>query len=871
MSARYYCLLFVVTLPLVAGWAVSSEPAPDAKEKGADKAPPQHTDASGDPLPPGVVRLGSTRLFHPEANFLTFSPDDKLLASVDSSGGLCVWEVSSGKELQHFKTVPYRGWSGFWVPAAFSADGKLVALGCADQTVRVWETATGKELHKFAGLPGLMSQLTFHPHGRYLAAGGKGAVQVWDLSGKKAAESRGDFTGVHALAHSPDGKTLSAVAYHREGKENSFKMIFHRWDADSGKELTRRELGLLSYNGALAPDGSVFALPAVGGQAISLRDPATDEERCRIDLKAYGGGYPSLSADGKSLTATSHDGTVRVWGTAGGKLRHEFKGLSTRIERLALSTDARLMALTGRADGAIHLFDVAKGKELHAFGGHRGGRLTVAFAPDGKTVLTVSRDGGRMQPVSAWADWSLRQWDPVSGTELRVMAENLGGEVHWTCFSDDGRLLATVTHDATLRLWDTATGEELRRWKVPTREQTINRDKYHSENIWHPSFAPDGKSLLAASQAKIHRWNVGTGEELPALNIPDGEELSTVRPGPDGRTLLGFTGIRSPTRMQLLDATSGRLIRTVGTAHGTLVAHAFSPDGRTLAVVDQTPAAETGVGVALWEVASGRERGLLKDTGWAGALAFSPDGKLLAVGGQDVVRLYLPASGREIARVDAYQGRVDSLAFSPDGKWLAVGGSANTALVCDVAALTAGKIPEAAQPTAKELDSLWGDLNGADGAKAYRAVTRLAAAGKESTPFLKERFKAEPAPDERRIARLIADLDDPSFEVREEATAALARLGKKAEAALTRALEKTESTEVRVRAKRLLEKINDPLSPLPSEELVKLRMLEVLTKSGTPEARDLLKELAKGDPEARLTQEAKAALDRLAQRRPGKP
>src|SRR6516165_4953041 len=103
MSARYYCLLFVVTLPLVAGWIVSSEPALDAKEEAADKARPRRTDASGDPLPPGIVRLGSTRLFDPDAHFLTFSPDGKLLASVDSSGGLCVWEVSSGKELQHFK------------------------------------------------------------------------------------------------------------------------------------------------------------------------------------------------------------------------------------------------------------------------------------------------------------------------------------------------------------------------------------------------------------------------------------------------------------------------------------------------------------------------------------------------------------------------------------------------------------------------------------------------------------------------------------------------------------------------------------------------------------------------------------------------
>jgi HEAT repeat protein len=177
-------------------------------------------------------------------------------------------------------------------------------------------------------------------------------------------------------------------------------------------------------------------------------------------------------------------------------------------------------------------------------------------------------------------------------------------------------------------------------------------------------------------------------------------------------------------------------------------------------------------------------------------------------------------------------------------------------------------MPEVAKLTAKELDAAYDDLKGGDGAKAYLAVARLAASGKESVPFLNERLKNDPAPDARRIAKLIADLDSESFEVREEATAALERVGSKAEAALTRALEKTESAEVRVRAQRLLDKFKDPLSPLPSAELVQLRVLEALANSGTAEAREFIKELAKGDPESRLTQEAKAALKRWDRRPP---
>ena len=213
---------------------------------------------------------------------------------------------------------------------------------------------------------------------------------------------------------------------------------------------------------------------------------------------------------------------------------------------------------------------------------------------------------------------------------------------------------------------------------------------------------------------------------------------------------------------------------------------------------------------------------------------------------------------------------VNSLAFSPDGKWLAVGGYANTALVCDLAALTAAKLPPAAKLTAKEGDALWDDLKSNDGAKAYQAVVRLGRSGKESLPFLKERLKGgiDADPNEKRIPQLIAELDDESFDKREAATAALERLAQKAEPALRRALETTQSAEVKIRAGRLLEKLKDPNALAPPEELVKLRLLEALANIRTPEARDILNELAKGNPESALTREAKAALKRWDRRSP---
>jgi hypothetical protein len=164
--------------------------------------------------------------------------------------------------------------------------------------------------------------------------------------------------------------------------------------------------------------------------------------------------------------------------------------------------------------------------------------------------------------------------------------------------------------------------------------------------------------------------------------------------------------------------------------------------------------------------------------------------------------------------------------------------------------------------SAKEVESLWKDLAGA-APKAYEAVWTLAAAPDQALPLLRGRLHPVPSVDGPHLTKLVADLDSDRFAVREDAARTLEKLGELAAPALTGALKAKPSPELRRRCELLLAKLE---SPPPPDILRGIRALEVLEQIGTSEALDVLKKLAKGAPEARLTREAKASLERLAQR-----
>jgi hypothetical protein len=161
---------------------------------------------------------------------------------------------------------------------------------------------------------------------------------------------------------------------------------------------------------------------------------------------------------------------------------------------------------------------------------------------------------------------------------------------------------------------------------------------------------------------------------------------------------------------------------------------------------------------------------------------------------------------------------------------------------------------------AADREAAWTDLASADAARAYQAILALAA-DPGCGAFLRDRMKpAAPAP-AAEVRKLVAALDDPVFEKRERATAGLKSFGEAADAELREALKGVLSAEQRRRVEAVLAPRG--LTEDDPEGLRALRCVEVLERSGTVDAREVLGGLAKGAAGSRLTGEAAAALRRL--------
>jgi hypothetical protein len=371
--------------------------------------------------------------------------------------------------------------------------------------------------------------------------------------------------------------------------------------------------------------------------------------------------------------------------------------------------------------------------------------------------------------------------------------------------------------------------------------------------------------------------NSGAGPGLGLAFSPDGKTVATPVAGTNG----------DPSTLNLWDVASGREARRIELpAQPGILGFVFAPDGRTLATenMDWT--------VTLWEVASGKQRVRLGQpiaarrqasaydyvvidfNGAASssaapvtsvAIAFAPNGRTLAARGPDhSVRVWDVASGKAIGQMEGHNGTVLAVAPSADGKMLASGSSDTTILVWDFTRMRPAPRPQAALLPAKQVESLWADLAGADAARAYRSIERLVTALGQVVPLLRERLRPAEPVEAGKLEQWLADLGSDSFRRRQQATAALEKQGELAMPALSKLLAEQLPLETRRRVEQLLDKMTR--RPLTAEQLRLVRAVEVLEQLDTALARQVLTTLARGAVGALATREAQAALDRLKRR-----
>jgi WD40 repeat protein len=304
--------------------------------------------------------------------------------------------------------------------------------------------------------------------------------------------------------------------------------------------------------------------------------------------------------------------------------------------------------------------------------GHTKRVTDIAFSPDGKRL------------ASAGDDATVRVWDSATGKEMhRLNAHRF--IVQSVAFSPDGKWLASAGWDATVRLWEPNSGQMI---------HTLQASGFDQDIVYSVAFSPDSKKLVVVGQLvaaglnePILIYDVGSGKRERKLDSRITNGLFSVDFTRDGKM---FATAGFVEGISLWDFASGRLLKSLKN-DSSVTQLAFSPDGTMLASAGDDRM------IRFWDVRTGRElRKLEGHSGVAGngiaggqnvtTVAFHPNGKLLASAAafEKTVRLWDVRSGRELRALNGHSATVTRVAFHPNGKQFASAGEDGTVKLWDI-------------------------------------------------------------------------------------------------------------------------------------------------------------------------------------------
>jgi actin-like ATPase involved in cell morphogenesis len=284
---------------------------------------------------------------------VTFSPDDRTLASVADDGTLRLWDARTRFPLGAAMTGHTR-----WVHSVqYSFDGKLLVTASSDRTVRLWD-AVARRPHgrPLTGHTDLVFGAVFNKDATVVASVSDDmTVRLWDVATARplGPPLTGHTGWVRGVAFSPDGTVLATASHDR---------MVQLWSVAERKPLGEPLAGHLDAVGAVAfsPDGRLLASGA-GDNTIRLWDVQT--RRPLGDPIPFGAAWVNsvaFSPDGTILAVAGGQANVQLWHVASRQLAGEVATEhGTSVEGLAFSRDGTLLATAGER-GAMQVWQLRR-------------------------------------------------------------------------------------------------------------------------------------------------------------------------------------------------------------------------------------------------------------------------------------------------------------------------------------------------------------------------------------------------------------------------------------------------------------------------------------------------------------------------------
>ncbi len=747
---------------------------------------------------------------------------------------------SAGGTPRTGKLTKSTDWPGLpWRRVHLSPDAKTIAAEETNGPLSLWDVATGKCLHTYEGYRWHGDYpFVFSPDSRSMVVANwkdmAGILHHIDIATGKR-RTLGKHLAVMCLAVSPDNKRL-----YSGGSDSSVRC----WDIAAAKEVWKVKQWTTRM--ALSLDGRTLAVEVANApqHAIRFLDASTGRTRGADKLiaastllsLAYG-----PQSDALLVGACNRDDIAvktAIWDLGIGKERFRLPAYRVRC-----SPDGKTLA--GFQGRALQCWDLATGKPRYpdtARLGHTEAASAITYSPDGKLLASVGYDS------------TVRLWNVATSRLLHTFSVGASYYPAFVRFTPDGKQLIAGVEGATMRFWDVATGKETRllllrdagRWIAPLKKLHLSLDGKTLSTM--SSLQKDRTLLNRGCVRTIIRWDLEKGKPLSQpLQLHSNYHCDF---SAEGRVFLA-----DEKNIHEVPEADVRLAYPAGLYLALMspeLGLTFSPDGALAAaplridVREGDQFTQLPRGIQVWELATGQAVVRLPAKDFA-QLAFSPDSRTLVTVGPKDIQVWEIVTAKELYR-QPVPGHLTNrygcpLVFAPDGRTLATALEDTTIAIWDLSTI---RREGTAKPplTAKQQDVLWTDLAGKDAARAYAAIGELTARPEQTIALFRQRLRPVAHLPVESLQRAIADLDSAEFARREAASRSLAAMRPLADSALREALTKKPALEVRKRIESLLsERVVRALS---AETLRGLRAVRVLEQIGSTEACEQLKSLACG-------------------------
>ena len=551
-------------------------------------------------------------------------PNKEWVASSSREGGLVLWRVGTGAVVADWKSdvaVEVIRWS---------PDGSRIAGACRNGDLLLWrpEAEPEPELTECSD-QGFLA-LAWGPESRRVAVGTRdGRIRSLEMETREWVELAMLTEPISSLDWSPDGSELAVGTDYLK----LFRIAVVAGEASVVAEPEPARLRHLAWS----PDGRSIAGESLD-YSLSVVDAATGEER--VPLIGHYRFVKSVDWNPvrpELLASSSWDRTIRIW--------------DTEAERVSvvLPTLGQVHSVSWSGDGTRVVF--GDGKTV---------RICDALSPETPTlgapwhwvgqVAWHPEDPDRFLSVSG--DRTIRIWNRSQPEEEVNLYRGHGKGANEARWHPDGNFVASVSEE--LHLWQPETGETIRKWTIPGGKP--------ASCAW----SPDGELIATLTQDGIIRiWNAATGTET--------QNLGTATENGPGLRRAEIQWSHDGDRLAILEAEDS--IAIWSPEKGKKKARRRYPGDRVLCLAWHPSIRILAVGfrsggILIYRFPDSRQepQQISAHSGPVESLAWSPDGTRLASGGADrMLRVWDPDTGATCLTLAGHEQGVAAVDWSPDG------------------------------------------------------------------------------------------------------------------------------------------------------------------------------------------------------------